>query len=98
MVGRGWLYDINDNGARFLLDHPLRLGDRISLVVDFQNPDGEVTAIRFSGVVKRVASGTSHEIAVTFLKGGSFIRHKSSRGKKETPHLVQSNNGYRWIN
>lgn len=98
IVGRGWLYDINDNGARFLLDHSLSVGDRISLVVEFQNPDGEVTAIRFPGIVKRVTSEASYEIAVSFLKGGSFVRRKGSRGKKRLPQLVQSENGYRWIN
>lgn len=98
MVGRGWLYDINDNGARFLLDHSLEPGDRISLEVGFQNPDGEITAIRFPGIVKRVNFRTSYEVAVSFLKGGSFVRRKGSRGKKRSPHLVKSESGYRWIN
>ena len=98
MVGRGWLYDINNSGARFLLDHPLGPGDRISLEVDFQNPDGEVTAIRFPGIVKRVSPGASYEIAVSFSKGGSFVRGKGSRSKSKGSPLDQFNKGSNWIN
>lgn len=98
MIGRGWLCDINDNGARFLLDHSLGAGDRISLEVHFQNPDGEITAIRFPGIVKRVSRGASHEIAATFLKGGSFIRGKGSRTKGTGSVFVPSRKGSGWIN
>lgn len=96
MIGRGWLHDINDKGARFVAEHPLQAGERISLEVHFLNPDGEVTVIRFPAVVKRVSPGASHETAVTFSKGGSFVRHEGS--EKKTPPRIQLNSGSNWIN
>ncbi len=96
MIGRGWLHDINDKGARFVVEHPLQAGDRISLEVHFLNPDGEVTVIRFPAVVKRVSPGSSHETAVSFCRGGSFVQREGS-GKKSSPR-IQLNNGSNWIN
>lgn len=98
MIGRGWLHDISENGARFLLDQPVEVGRRISLEVAFQNPDGEVTAIRFPGTVKRVNAGASHEVAVSFSKGGSFVRHKSPRGKDHDSPWSRLTKGSTWIN
>lgn len=98
MIGRGWLYDISENGARFLLDQPIEVGRRISLEVAFQNPDGEVTAIRFPGTVKRVNAGASHEVAMSFSKGGSFVRQKSSRGRNKDSRWSRLTKGSTWIN
>jgi PilZ domain len=98
MVGRGWLCDINDDGARFLLDQSLKADDRISVEIDFQNPDGEVTSIRFPGVVKRVKPGASYDIAVSFLKGGSFVRGKGARAGNKAPLLILFNKGHHWVN
>jgi PilZ domain len=98
MIGRGWLHDISENGARFLLDQPIEVGRRISLEVAFQNPDGEVTAIRFPGTVKRVNAGASHEVAMSFSKGGSFVRQKSSRGRNKDSRWSRLTKGSTWIN
>lgn len=98
MMGCGWLHDISENGARFLLDQPIEVGRRISLEVAFQNPDGEVTAIRFPGTVERVNAGASHEVAVSFSKGGSFVRQKSSRGRNKDSRWGRLTKGSAWIN
>ncbi|HET7211957.1 MAG TPA: PilZ domain-containing protein [Terriglobia bacterium] len=98
MIGRGWLHDISENGARFLLDQPVEVGRRISLEVAFQNPDGEVTAIRFPGTVKRVNAGDSHEVAMSFSKGGSFIRQKSPQGRNHDSPWSRLTKGNTWIN
>ena len=98
MIGQGWLYDISDKGARFFLDHPLDAGNRISLEVDFQHPDGEITTIRFPGIVNRVQSGESYEIAVSFLKGGSFFRSKGLKGKSANSPRGRFTKGSYWIN
>lgn len=97
-LGHGWLYDINDKGARFYLDRPLDAGQRISLEVDFRNPDGQVTTIRFPGIVGRVSPGDLHEIVVTFLKGESYIRGRNSRKKSEDSLWSRFNQGSNWIN
>jgi len=96
MIGRGWLHDINDKGARFVADNPLQAGDRITLEVHFLNSDGEVTDIRFPGIVKRASGENSYEIAVSFLKGESFIRHEDSRG--EGMSRAQISKSGNWIN
>lgn len=98
ILGHGWLYDINDKGARFYLDRPLDTGQRISLEVDFRNPDGQVTTIRFPAIVRRVSPGDLHEIVVTFLKGESYIRGRNSRKKSEDPLWSRFNQGSNWIN
>ncbi len=98
MIGRGWLHDISEIGARFLLDHPIEVGRRISLEVAFQNPGGEVTAIRFPGTVKRVNAGASHEVAMSFSKGGSFVRRNGSRGRNEDSRWSRLTKGSNWIN
>lgn len=98
MIGRGWLHDISESGARFFLDQPIEVGRRISLEVAFQNPDGEVTAIRFPGTVKRLNAGASHEVAMSFSKGGSFIRQKNSRGKDHASPWSRLTGGNTWIN
>lgn len=95
-IGRGWLYDISDKGARFVVEQPLHTGDRISLEVHFLNPDGEVTNIRYPATVKRVSPGPAHETAVTFSRGGSFVRRKES-GEKSF-RRIQMNGGSHWIN
>jgi len=98
VLGRGWLFDISDKGARFVLDHPLETGNRISLEVDFQHPDGEITTIRYPGIVNRVSAGNSYEIAVSFLKGQSYIRGKSSKGKSNASIRGRITKGSHWIN
>ncbi|MGA8184778.1 MAG: PilZ domain-containing protein [Terriglobia bacterium] len=98
MIGRGWLHDISENGARFLLDHSIEVGRRVSLEVAFRNPGGEVTAIRFPGTVKRVNAGASHEVAMSFSKGGSFIRRKGSQGRNEDSPWNRLTKGSSWIN
>lgn len=95
-LGSGWLDDISDHGARFHLDHPLATGDRISLVVHFSVPSGEVTDIRFRAVVKRVSHVASYDTAVSFLKGESYLRHDGSRGKGLS--RLQMGDSGRWIN
>ena len=95
IIGCGKLNDINDYGARFGLDHPLRVNDLISLEVHFSNLDGELTTIRFRGTVKRVSAGALHEVAVSFLKGGSFIRHKSLAARGVPP--AQTGTGGGWV-
>lgn len=96
-LGRGWLCDISDKGARFRLDHPMQAGNRISLDVHFSNPNRQVTTIRFQGLVKRVSQEDSHEVAITFLKGTSFIRngHNSFHKGLQQVHVDPSG---KWIN
>jgi PilZ domain len=98
VLGRGTLYDINENGARFTLDHALDEGKRMSLEVDFRNPDDQVTTIRFPAIVKRVNGANQYEIAVSFLKGESFIRGKRTSTKAEDSQWYQFTQGSRWIN
>jgi PilZ domain len=98
LIGRGWLYDINDKGARFLLECSLDAGSLISIEVDFLNPDGQFTTIRFRGIVTRVSPGDSYEIAVSFLKGESYVRGKGSRVKKGDSPWNQVPSGSHWIN
>lgn len=97
-LGRGWLYDISEKGARFFLDHPLEVGLRISLEVDFRNQDGQITGIRFPAIIRRLAPGDLHEIAVCFLKGESYIRRKSARGKHHDSPWDRFAKGNNWIN
>jgi len=96
VIGHGSLKDINDHGARFELDRRLEVNDRISLEVHFSNPDGAVTTIRFPGRVKRVFVGTSHEIAVSFSKGGAFLRRKDQLPRSLLP--MQKGTEGNWIN
>jgi PilZ domain len=96
VIGNGWLEDISDKGARFDLDHPLEIENQICLEVHFSNPDGAVTTIRFPARVKRISNGTSHEIAVSFLRCGSFVRRKDSLRKRLTP--IQITKAGNWIN
>ena len=97
-VGCGWLYDIGGKGARFFLDHTLEKGERVSLEVSFQNPDGEITTIRFPSVVNRVLSGDSNEIAVSFLKGESYIRGKRPGSRSKQSPRGTLTKGSDWIN
>lgn len=96
-LGRGWLCDISDKGARFRLDHPMQAGNRISLDVHFSNPNRQVTTIRFQGLVKRVSQVDSCEVAITFLKGTSFIRNGHGSFQKGL-HQVHVNPSGEWIN
>lgn len=98
ILGCGQLYDIGDKGARFYLDSPLAEGHRISLEADFQHPDGHVVTIRFRGIVRRVSPGRLYEIAVSFLKGASFIRRKGSREKSKDSPGNRLTTGSNWIN
>lgn len=97
-IGRGRLHDISEQGARFLLDHPLEVGARISVEVDFRNPGGQVTTIRFPGIVRRTSGESSLEVAVSFLKGESYIRGKRAEEKPEASIWDQFSNGSIWIN
>lgn len=97
VIGRGWLHDIGEQGARFFLNHTLESGTRISLEVDFRNPGGQVTTIRFPGIVRRVSGGSPFEAAVSFLKGESYIRGKRS-WKDDKSIWDQFSNGNTWIN
>jgi PilZ domain len=98
VIGCGWLFDISNKGARFILDHPLEVGARISLEVDFKHPDGEITTIRYPGVVNRVSEGDSYEIAAFFLKGESYIRGKGSKGESKEFPRERFTKSSRWIN
>jgi PilZ domain len=98
MLGRGWLYDISEKGARFFLDHILEEGRRVSLEVDFRNQYGEVTGIRFPAIIRRIAPGDLHEIAVCFLKGESYIRRKGTYGKRQDSPWSCFAKGNNWIN
>lgn len=98
VIGRGWLQDISDQGARFFLNQALEADARISLEVDFRNPDGQVTTIRFPGIVRRVSDGSPFEVAVSFLKGESYIRGKRSQEKTKKSLWDQFSNGSVWIN
>lgn len=98
VLGCGRLYDISDKGARFFIDSPLEVGHRISLEVDFQHPDCKVTTIRFRGIVKRVSPGEMHEIAVSLLKGETYIRGKGSRAKSKDSPWNRVAKGSKWIN
>lgn len=95
-IGRGWLHDVSDRGARFNLDHALVPGDCVSLELHFLNPDGEVTNIRYRAVVKRVLQKESYEIAVAFLNRGSFVRRGNRKDKDS--QWVQMSNSSNWIN
>lgn len=98
LIGSGSLYDINEKGARFFLDHSLEVGHRISLEVDFRHPDGTVTTIRFRSIVARVLPGESYEIAVSFLKGESYVPGKLPRGKTAYSAWNLVTKGSNWIN
>lgn len=98
VLGCGRLCDISDKGARFILDSPLEVGHRISLEVDFQHPDGKITTIRFPGIVKRVSPGEMHEIAVSLLRGETYIRGKGSRAKSKDSPWNRVTKGSKWIN
>lgn len=98
MIGHGSLYDINEKGARFVMDNSLELGQRVSLEVDFQHPNGVVTTIRFRSIVRRVLQGELYEIAVSFLKGESYVRGKGARGKGKDSPWNMVTKGSRWIN
>lgn len=95
VIGRGWLRDINDQGARFELDTCLAVNDRISLEVHFSNPDGAVTTMRFQARVMRIFPERTHDVAVSFSRGGAFIRRKDRRVKNIGP-IRKSGSG--WIN
>ena len=95
-IGHGWLKDISDQGARFGLDHPVEVGSSISLDVHFSNPDGETTTIRFRAIVLRLMPGTSQEIAVSFLGGGSFVRRKNP--SKKGTRAIRPAKGRDWVN
>ncbi len=94
-LGEGRLHDINDKGARFLLDHVLPSGSRITFEVDFLNPDGKDTTLRYPGIVRRVSGEVLSEVAVSFLKGGYFVRRAGARRKGLA--FIQTNTS-RWIN
>lgn len=98
IIGRGTLYDINDKGARFTLDHALDEGKRMSLEVDFRNPDDQVTTIRFPAIVERVNRTTQHEIAVSFLKGESYFHGKRTSATTDNSLWNRFTKGSRWIN
>lgn len=98
IIGRGWLHDISERGARFLLNHTVEVGARISVEVDFRNPGGQVTTIRFPGIVQRVSEGNPFEVAVSFLKGESYIRGKRAEEKSKKSLWDQFSNGSIWIN
>lgn len=98
MLGRGWLYDISEKGARFFLDHILEEGRRVSLEVDFRNQQGRVTTIRFPSIIRRIAPGDLHEIAVRFLKGESYIRGRDSQGRSQDSPWDRFAKGNNWIN
>jgi PilZ domain len=98
MLGRGWLYDISEKGARFFLDHTLEEGRRVSLEVDFRNQYGEITGIRFPAIIRRIAPGDLHEIAVCFLKGESYIRRKGTYCKRQDSPWNRFAKGNNWIN
>lgn len=95
-IGCGRLHDIGDGGARFSLDHPMKSGELLSLEVHFSDASGEVTDIRFRGIVKRVVPGLLHEIAMSFFKGATFVRRKESRSEGR-PRIQMNKNG-NWIN
>ena len=98
LIGEGLLHDIGEKGARFILDRSLDEGKRISLEVDFRNPDGEVTTIRFRGIVRRVEQGQVSEIAVFFLKGESYIRGKKPSKASEDSLWTRFTAGNHWVN
>lgn len=94
-IAQGWLHDISETGARFLLDHPIQIGNRVTLDVHFSHPDGEVTTMRFQGIVKRVSSGESNETVVSFSRGGTFVRPAHAR-QKDAPRIQTAKSD--WIN
>ncbi len=96
-IGRGWLCDISDKGARFRADHALQVGKRISLDVHFSNPNRQVTTIRFQGLVKRVCQEDALEAAIVFQKGTSFIRNKHNSFHKGL-HQIHADESGKWIN
>lgn len=98
IIGRGWLCDISERGARFFLNHAVEVGARISVEVDFRNPGGNVTAIRFPGIVRRVSEGSPSEVAVSLLKGESYIRGKRVEKNLEESLWDQFSNGSIWVN
>lgn len=96
VIGQGRLIDINDRGARFESNNLLAVDDRVSLEVHFSNPDGNITNMRFPGIVKRVSAGIWHEIAVSFLRGGSFVRRKDSHGINSS--VFRTTEKGNWVN
>ena len=49
---QGVLHDIGVDGARVALEQPLPPGTKITLFAHFQDPEEQVTTIRFEGVVQ----------------------------------------------
>ncbi len=80
----GQLRDISTRGARFALQHPLRVNTEAVLLVHFSDPSNRSTTIRFEGTVTRVENDSPYEIALRFHKrtkifpGGlvDFLEHQ----------------------
>lgn len=71
---QGVLYDIGVDGARVALQQPVPPGTKITLFAHFQDPEEQVTTVRFEGVVQRLHEEPRFEIAVNFQGTGRFVQ------------------------
>ncbi|HUZ48008.1 MAG TPA: PilZ domain-containing protein [Terriglobia bacterium] len=96
-LGRGWLHDISESGARIHLEHTLGANSRVTLDVHFPNPDGKITTMRFQAVVEHTGDESPSGIDLVFLRGGSFIRGKLGELRKGS-QLIRTSGNDRWVN
>ena len=69
---QGVLHDIGVDGARVALEQPVPPDTKITLFAHFQDPDEQVTTIRFEGVVQCLQEEPRFQIAVNFQGTGRF--------------------------
>jgi hypothetical protein len=71
---QGVLHDIGVDGARVALEQPVPPGTKITLFAHFQDPEEQVTTIRFEGTVQRLQEEPRFQIAVNFQGTGRFLQ------------------------
>lgn len=79
---QGVLYDIGVDGARVALQQPVPPGTKITLFAHFQDPEEQVTTVRFEGVVQRLHEEPRFEIAVNFQGQADSCRSRWSIFKR----------------
>ena len=97
-LGQGTLNDIGENGARIHFPGRLPLKNRICLDVHFSSDtDGQLTTMRFWGVVERASREAPYEVAIRFVSRGLFLRNKLRKLNRTLNGQKRYENG-EWIN
>jgi hypothetical protein len=97
-LGRGTLNDIGERGARIHFSAPLAVKNRICLDIHFcSDPAGQMTTMRFWGIVERTSQEPPYEVAVRFVSRGLFLRDKLRKLNRTIAGQKRSENG-EWIN